>query len=382
MTVRKNRTSFGSRRVIGRVYETLRRPDFLTDLFQIIKSVVAGTGAWWGAVALLDSPMPFLAPWSALLTVHATVHRSFSRGVQTTVASTVGVGLSFLVGFYLDVSLWSFALALFVGLAVSRFSWIRDEGVAVATTAIFVLSSGFDDQAPLLSERILEVSIGVAAGIAVNLLVLPPLRDRQAGRYVDSVNRRMGGLLISVSDEIIDSWSTERVDEWFAETERISRELNSAWTIVRFARESRHINPRIRFSAWIKRRHELGQTASPAQEASFEQILERLDEAVSHLRHLVRTLCEASYAEGGWDERFRRRWVSILVEAGRAISDPDIEVKPLHQHLTSLSAEMAKDKAMPESFWPTYGSLITSLRHIVVVVDDVGSAHAARKVAT
>ena len=28
--------------------------------------------------------------------------------------------------------------------------------------------------------------------------------------------------------------------------------------------------------------------------------------------------------------------------------------------------------------WPTYGALISSLRHIVVIVDDVASAQSAR----
>lgn len=66
------------------------RPDFVTDLLQILKTVIAGTAAWWFAITVLESPLPFLAPWTALLTVHATVHRSFSHGVQTTLASAIG----------------------------------------------------------------------------------------------------------------------------------------------------------------------------------------------------------------------------------------------------------------------------------------------------
>ncbi|MFN7243417.1 MAG: FUSC family protein, partial [Dietzia cercidiphylli] len=141
-----------------RLRELAGRPDVRTDLLQIVKSVIAATAAWWLSAHVLDSPLPFLAPWTALLTVHATVHRSLSRGVQTTVASAIGVGLSFLIGFYLGVNVWTFALAMFVGLAGARITWIRDEGVAIATTAVFVLSSGFSDQQPLLLDRIIEVA--------------------------------------------------------------------------------------------------------------------------------------------------------------------------------------------------------------------------------
>lgn len=358
---------------------SVQRPEFLTDVLQILKTVVAGTGAWWISVSLLESEMPFLAPWTALLTVHATVHRSLSRGVQTTVASTIGVGLSFLIGFYLGVSLWTFALALLVGVAAARISWIRDEGVAIATTAIFVLGSGFDEQASLLDDRILEVVVGVGAGVLVNLLVLPPLRDKQAGRYVDSVNERMGKVLVNMSQEFSDSWDTDRAEAWFTETESIGQELNSAWTVVRFARESRRGNPRGRFHALRKGARDLGQHSWNAEEASYEEILERTDEGISHLRHLARTLREAAYSEGEWDHRFRRRWVKIVGEVGQAIADPDAEVEPFHEHLTSLSAEMSDEQGLPGDFWPIYGSLITSVRHIVVVVDDVASAREARE---
>src|SRR5699024_3907101 len=105
----------------------VRDPEITTDLMQIGKSVIAATAAWWLSGSVLDSQMPFLAPWTALLTVHATVHRSLSRGIQPTVATTTGVGISFLIGNVLGVSLWTFALALLVGLAGARLSSIRDE---------------------------------------------------------------------------------------------------------------------------------------------------------------------------------------------------------------------------------------------------------------
>ncbi|MGJ9424817.1 aromatic acid exporter family protein [Nesterenkonia halotolerans] len=351
-----------------------RRPEFLTDVLQILKTVIAGTLAWWISTSVLDSELAFLAPWTALLTVHATVHRSLSHGIQTTIASTIGVGLSFVIGYFLGVSLWTFALALLVGVTAARISWIRDEGVAIATTAIFVLGSGFDDQAPLLNDRILEVAIGVAAGVLVNLLILPPLRDKQAGRYVDSINERMGSVLVSISREFSDSWDTDKAESWFQETESMTQELNSAWTVVRFARESRRANPRAR-----QGRPSLEHSSWNAQEASYEEILERADEGISHLRHLTRTLREATYSDGDWDDDFRDRWARIVGDVGRAIADPDAEVASLHEDLTSLSTEMSEDKGLPKTSWPIYGSLISSLRHLVIVVDDVASARQARE---
>lgn len=352
-------------------------PETLTDLLQIIKVVVAATAAWALSIYVLGSEMPFLAPWTALLTVHATVYRSFSHGAQTTVSSAVGVGLSFVIGHFLGVSLWTFALALAVGVAVSRLRWIQDEGTAIATTAIFVLGNDYSQQESLLGERILEVSVGVAMGIIVNLLVLPPLRDQQASRYVDSINRRMGAVLLNMSDEFDKSWDTDRAESWLSETDSMTAELNSAWGVVRFARESKMGNPRFRRSS-IRRSTSERKTQAQDQ-VSYEEILGRIDEGISHLRNLTRTLREASYAEGEWDTRFREQWVSIVRGVGEAIGDPEGEVEPYYRHLDELATEMSDEESLPNSAWPLYGALLTGVRHIVLIVDDVSSAREARE---
>lgn len=361
-----------------RLRQWARRPETATGLLQIIKTVVAATAAWALSVYVLQSEMPFLAPWTALLTVHATVYRSFSRGAQTTVSSAAGVGLSFVIGHFLGVSVWTFALALLVGMVLSRFRWIRDEGTAIATTAIFILGDNYSSQELLLLDRIIEVVVGVGLGIAVNLLVLPPLRDRQASRYVDSINRRMGGVLLSMADEFDESWSTEQAQSWLDETQSMNAELNSAWSVVRFARESQLGNPRRRRSRAHRGKGQLQQEASE-EKVSYEEILGRIDEGISHLRNLTRTLREASYVEGAWDARFREGWVDIVRGTGEAVADPEGSVEPFIDRLDQLAAEMSDAQSLPDSAWPLYGTLITSVRHIVIIVDDVASAREARE---
>lgn len=361
----------------SRWWEALRRPEVVTDLLQILKCVLAATAAWWFATAVLQSEMPFLAPWTALLTVHATVYRSFSRGLQSTVSSGLGVLLSYLIGAFLGVELWTFALALLVGLVASRLWWIRDEGVAIATTAIFVLGSGFGEQAPLLVERLIEVGVGVVFGVVVNVLVIPPLRDTQAARYVDRINLLMGELLEDMSEEFEHSWDVERAEDWARRIAEMQEMVTSAWQSVRFARESSWGNPRVHGMAPLRARRR----GEAQQRADYSEILERVDEGISHLENLTRTLREANYAEGEWDEKFRERWSLVMRDAGAAIADPDADVEPVHDRLSELAADMAGDDRMPATTWPTYGALIRSMQHIAVVVDDVASAREARETA-
>ena len=54
--------------------------------------------AWVIAASVLDLQQPFLAPWSALLVVHATVYRTFSKGMQQVAATVVAVLLATVVG--------------------------------------------------------------------------------------------------------------------------------------------------------------------------------------------------------------------------------------------------------------------------------------------
>ena len=340
-----------------RIIRRLKQPETTSDLLLAIKAVIAGTAAWAISIGVLDSDVAFLAPWTALLTVHATVHRSLSRGVQTTVATTVGMGMAFVILYFWEVNIWTFALALFVGLLGARLSWIRDEGIAIATTAIFIFTA--DD--PMFGDRFIELLVGVAVGILVNLLVLPPLKDKQAGRYVDSLNRRIGAVLVDMADEFADGWEMEQADEWIDETHSMNDELNSAWQMVRLARESRRENPRHLLRRKVRDQED---------EVDYEEVLNRLDEAISHIRNMTRTMREATWAVGEWDERFREGWVDVARQLGEAIANPDEDINAQRIRLEELVSKMSSIDDLPNIHWPLYGSMLSTLDHLGRLFDD------------
>lgn len=365
---RRSRIAARWRRLI---YE-VKRPDAISVMLQIVKTVLAATGAWWVSVNLLESPLPFVAPWVALMAVHVTMMRTWIRGVQTAIASAVGVGMSFFIGVYLGVNVWTFALAMLVGLVGARLPGLRTEGIGIATTAIFVLAAGFDDQEPLLVNRLIEVGVGLSFAVVVNLVIVPPLHDREATTVVDSITRRMGLILTSMPEELSSSWDVDKAEEWFHETTLMREELGAAWGAVRFANESGRGNPRRRRNPLRTQRRDRG----PGDD---ENIVHRVDDAVSHLRNLTHTLYSAASVEGEWDARFRKEWVEIVHDLGHAITDPGIEVEPLLNRLDVLARNMGDDEKMPSSQWPFYGSLITSVWHIIVGIGGVASSRKARE---
>lgn len=351
--------------LITRIIRRLKEPETTADLLLAVKAVIAATTAWALSVGVLGTDVAFMAPWTALLTVHATVHRSLSRGVQTTVSSAVGMGLAFVVMYFLGVNIWTFALALFVGLMGARLSWIRDEGVAIATTALFIFTS--DD--PMFADRIVELLLGVVVGIAVNILVIPPLRDRQAARYVDSINRRMGAVLVDMADEFSENWDTDSADAWLQESHSMTDELNSAWQTVKLARESRRENPRRLL------RRKLHDTDD---DVDYLEVLTQIDEGISHLRNMTRTMRDATWSLSSWDDRFREGWVRVARDLGEAIANPDGDVKAQGQRLDQLVTEMSKAEKLPNIEWPVYGAMLSSLRHLVNIFSEVTSDRESR----
>lgn len=111
----------------------------------------------------------------------------------------------------------------------------------------------------------------------------------------------------------------------------------------------------------------------------YEDILQRVEERVWHLPNLVRTVRESTYSRTEWDTDFRTQWTPILRDAGRAIGNPDADVEPIQDRLDRRAEDMGKSKDLPNKYWPVYGSVIMSMRHIASIVDDVVSTCQARE---
>ena len=338
----------------------MRRTDLTLDALQIFKTVIATTGTWWICVNFLDSQMPFLAPWIAFLVLQPTVSSSITSGFQTVIASGLGVLLSYAIGTYIGVEVWSYALALVLGMLGSRIPGLRQEGATIATTAVFLLSTGFTEDGPALLDRMLEISIGVVIGVGVNLLIVPPLREKQAAQAVESLRVRMGEILVEISDDFREEWDRDKARESSKAVQQLRNDLDQSWSTVQFARDSRRRNPRLLFQGTSREK--------------YEQVLTGLDEAVAHLRNLTRTLETTNSSESPGGQRFRERWSEILKTIARRISDPNADVEPSVDELDRLAREMVAENQLSETSWPLYGALISSTRNISVLIEQMSTA--------
>jgi len=342
------------------VNRRLGDPIWWNDVLQLAKTVLAAVVAWVIAANLLDLPQPFLAPWAALLVVHATVYRTFSKGAQQVAATVVAVLLATVVGEALGLTTGGIALLLVVALVLGAVPWLGAEATTIATTGLVVLTTGFESDA-LLIARLLDTAIGVAVGLLVNVLVWPPLRRRTAAEAMDRIDDGIGALLVDIAGGLGEGCQDEDVRVWTDRTRDLDRDLEHAWALMRQVQESARMNPR----------RSAKQMRDPQQ---WHELLRRMEQAVAETRSLARTLGGQHAHRETWGEAFAEPWIQMLGDAGQAAGAADPAVLlDVRRRLEAFTEELRATERSPE--WPIYGALIINLRNIVDAMGKVAEAN-------
>jgi uncharacterized membrane protein YccC len=346
--------------------ERLRDPVLWTDAVQIAKTAAAAVIAWVIAHDLLGIAQPFLAPWAALLTVHATVYRSLARGVQQVVATVLGVVLAFAAGTAFGAGAASLAIVLLVGMAAGATRRLRAESTTAAATALVVLLTGYAGDSEMLLSRLLDTMIGIAVGLLINLLVWPPLHDRAAARRVDRIDDELGALLCDMARRLREGGASDDAEEWVQRTRDVEHDIDRAWATVRQVRESGRLNPR------------RGAAARVGASEDFAALLARLEQAAAEIRSMAHTMGGSTGSVPGWDPAFREKWIDLLARTGRAIADADVDgLSRVRGDLEAAARDLsAGDDA--SRLRPEHGALLVNLRNIADAMGDVAGAQPVR----
>jgi uncharacterized membrane protein YccC len=343
--------------MIASLRTRLRDPLTWTSVVQLLKTVAAAVIAWMLAVHVFGIAQPFLAPWAALLTVHATVVGTVRRGAEQVGASVIGVLLAFGAGRVFGSGAVALAVVVLIGLIVGMLPRVRVDATTAAATALVVLTAGYSSDGGMLAARLLDTGIGIAVGLLVNLAVWPPLRDRGAASAIDQIDDRIGRLLCDIAAAL--RRRERAVDDWVACTGELDGDIDEAWRVLGQAHESGRLNPR-RATRWRMRAAE-----------DFAGILRRLEQAVADMRSMAQTI---GLAPGDWDPAFREPWVELLERAGAAVSEADAAtLAAVHEDLDTFAGHLDLE-ALPERFWPISGALIVNLRNIIDALGEVAEA--------
>jgi hypothetical protein len=343
----------------------LRDPLTWAGVSQLGKTVMAAVLSWVLAVHVFHLAQAFMAPWAALLTVHATVFGTVRRGIEQAAASVLGVLIAFAAWHVFGLDAISLGAAVLVGLVVGSVRGVRAE-TTTAATAVVVLTTGYIDKSGMLAARLADTGIGIAVGLLVNAIVWPPLRDRSAAKHIDVIDDRVGGLLVDIAAQLQNGYAEDDVKGWIGRTDALANDIDNAWSVIEEARESGRLNPR---------------RAVPHRMQSaegFVPIVNRLAQAVAETRSMARTIRIARVPPDEWDHAFREPWLELLRKSGSAVVDADSTgIKATRTELGRLADQLAPNE-LHDDLWPVYGALLVNLRNVLDALDAVAEAQPLR----
>jgi hypothetical protein len=340
------------------------------------KSTLAAVISWELARRLPGESPPVLAPLTALLVTQLTVVETITESLQRVGAVVVGVLLAVLLADLLGLQWWSIGLVIFASLVVGQVLKLGAQRIEVPISALLVLVVG--GQAGAAGTRVLETLIGAAVGVAVNVLVAPPVYVQPAGEAILELADAMARLLRDAGDDLARGWSGEDAYDRLRQARELDGPLARARRALGRAEDSLRLNPR---------RRRVGDPSSELRAA-----LTTLEHSAILLRGLFRSLVDLDTVTGqGPEPALRDALAGLLVEtagavravgelasAGLAPGLPPNEA-PLRRALgrakarrDQVAAAMAAGpRALPDA-WQVHGHLLANIDRLLTELDPEG----------
>ncbi|MBB5937400.1 FUSC family protein [Streptomyces zagrosensis] len=257
----------------------LRAPGPERDaMTQSLKAAGAAIAAWALTGWWLTAPLALLAPWTALALVDATVYRSFRAGLQQLAVIVVGTLWATAAMAMTDGNtMGSMLIALPALVLVGTYRRLGSQGIYGATTALFVITYGAYSLSAV-SHRLLETAIGAVIGIAVNVLILPPIHLDNVRDQLLRLPRESADLLRTVAEGLRGGdWGDADAAGWHDRARRMERIPDAVAEARQWSAESVRLNPRWRL------RRQVSPPPPPAADMTWERV-------AGHLTAITRTL--------------------------------------------------------------------------------------------
>jgi uncharacterized membrane protein YccC len=340
------------------------------------KSTLAAVIAWELARRLPGESLPVLAPLTALLVTQLTVVETITESLQRVGAVVLGVLLAVLVADLLGLQWWSIGLVIFASLAVGQVLRLGGSRIEVAISALLVLAVG--GQPGAARTRVLETLIGAVVGVAVNVVVAPPVYVRPAGQAIVELAEAMARLLRDAGEELARGWSGEDAYDRLRQARELDGPLGRARRDLGRAEDSLRLNPRRR------------RVGDPSGDLRSD--LTALEHSAILVRGLFRSLVDLDTATGEEPEpALREALAGLLVEtagvlrafgelvsAGLAPGLPANEA-PLRRALgratarrDQVAAAMAAGPRAHPNAWQVHGHLLANVDRLLTELDPEG----------
>ncbi|MET1035482.1 MAG: aromatic acid exporter family protein [Arthrobacter sp.] len=210
--------------------------------------VALATGIAWLIAPHLPgdaAKYPYYAPLGAVLSMHPTFARSIQWSMQTLLGLILGI---LLAGVFVLASLPPLLGIMLVTGAGVLLGGMRGLGAGreyVPVSALFVLVLGGGDADGYSFGYLSQMAVGVLVGLAVNILIFPPLTTASAADALLDFRERFARTLTEIADDVVDSWPADN-EMWNLRARDLLREARNVRAQLEVGHESARANPRAR----------------------------------------------------------------------------------------------------------------------------------------
>src|SRR4051794_38486250 len=276
---------------------------FLSDqLHPAIRAVVAAVIAW--EIGLLIGPpqAAYFAVFTALAANHPTVARSVTQTLYYGASVLAGILLVFTVDEITSSLVAGLALAIGVAIIIGAAPIFGRSGSTIAFWSLLLMVMGGHPPSHYLSLRLPEAALGLALGVAINLLLFPRLRFGPVRHGVRDLRADLAAVLDATARDLTGDWPPEDPD-WTQRDDRLERQSAALQEAASDTSASMRWNPRARLG---------GRGADVRSHLTRTESLQRIALAVAGI---VRTLEVSARQEGtsaALNPKFRAEYAQLL----------------------------------------------------------------------
>jgi hypothetical protein len=348
-----------------------RRPGLPTA-----KTTLAAVLSFVLAQQLGTSLQPVLAPLTAILVVQLTMYETVASGLQRVGSVVAGVLIAVGVATYVGLTWWSLGVVVATSLVIGRLLRLGAHRLEVPISAMLVLAVGGAEGAAL--GRIYETLVGAGVGVAVNVLIAPPLHVQPASDALGELAERMAVFLRALADQLGAGWSRESADRMLNEARRLGDDVARADRTLARAQDSAKFNPRIAEARDALPRLRIGLTG--------------LERTHLSIRNLCRSLLDRTYfvpseeAETVYDDQVRGVLATVLEAAADAIgrvsavtsgaqakdaarTEIDRRLSVLQRRRDRLAELLHEESSADRAVWQQHGALLADLDRMRIEVE-------------
>lgn len=330
----------------ARRFTVTERPSAL----QLFKAAGAAILTWFVCLLIFPGELPIFGAIAALIVVQENVDQSLTKGLERVVGVLLGVSVALGAGALFGPRSWLFIAAILVAMGVGwllRMSATSTNQIAI--TALLMIALG-GSQFGYGVERLVETAIGAALGVAVNAIVVAPVRTSVTHEQIVSLTRNASAALERLADALAEPRPTAWLDTMLADARALQAERATVHASLRSARESLRLNPRGR-----RHRHQLLE-----DDALFQRLQPIVTQVIGMSRALYDLYDESLSTDpfiAGMVEELRRSAHDLELLVGGPENETAAPEPP------ALTAPYTIPRPPPQH-WVLIGSLMEDLRRV------------------